>query len=88
MKIKPTEIIIIGGARTDEEKGKSVRIAWLVNNYLTKVASDGINWTVLYQDPEDRRYWELNFPNSELHGGGPPTLVCLSDEESFKKYVI
>ncbi len=29
---------------------------------------------MLYRDPADNRLWELSYPNSALHGGGPPML--------------
>jgi hypothetical protein len=55
------------------------RINWLITNYLIKVSSDQVNWTTLYQDLDDLRYWEHSYPYSEMHGGGPPMLECLTD---------
>jgi Immunity protein 27 len=43
---------------------------------------------VLYVDPSDSRYWELIYPDSQLHGGGPPTLRNLSEAAARKKYGI
>ena len=62
----------------------SVRIKALTHSYLVKVAGGG--WETLYQDPNDLRYWELDFPQSELHGGGPPSLRYLSNEIAADKY--
>ncbi len=86
MKIKLDEKEIVGGSTVNGADEQSKRITWLVNNYLIKIASDGIDWTVLYQDPEDKRYWELTFPNSELQGGGPPSLILLTETNAKNKY--
>ena len=43
-------------------------------------------WSKLYRDPSDGRLWELTFPNSEWHGGGPPCLTCISREKADGKY--
>lgn len=61
------------------------RISALTASYLTKVA-DG-NWTVLYQDPLDKRYWELSYPLGELQGGGPPALTNIHETEVRDRYV-
>jgi hypothetical protein len=37
-------------------------------------------------DPDDGRYWERTYPQSEKHGGGPPQLKCLTFQEASKKY--
>ncbi len=66
------------------------RIDWLVNNYLIKLANSALwgDWEILYKDPTDSRYWELSFPNSNLHGGGPPALQLISESAAKKKYSI
>jgi hypothetical protein len=50
-----------------------------------EIRADG---TVLYVDASDGRYWELIYPDSQLHGGGPPTLRNLSEASARKKYRI
>jgi hypothetical protein len=62
------------------------RIQALVANHLIKVGEDLGDWDVLYRDPDDGRLWELLYPQSELHGGGPPELRLISDAEARKKY--
>lgn len=62
------------------------RIKSLVSQHLEKVAGGG--WDTLYKDPEDGRYWELTYPESHLHGGGPPRLSNLSYEQASMKYSI
>lgn len=39
-----------------------------------RVADRECGWTTLYFDPRDSSYWELTYPQSHLHGGGPPQL--------------
>ena len=62
------------------------RIQWLTESYLEQIAIDGDNWSALFKDPHDGRYWELTYPQSHMQGGGPPTLQLLSKEAVFKKY--
>lgn len=64
----------------------SERIEWLINNQLKRIATDKSGWDVLYIDPVDSRLWELIYPESEMQGGGPPTLICISKEEAKQKY--
>ncbi len=66
----------------------SERIDYLISKVLVRFSSSEDGWSVLYQDKEDGRYWELTYPESELHGGGPPTLTWLSFEEVKKRYKI
>ena len=63
-----------------------VRIKALTHSYLVKVAGGG--WETLYQDPNDLRYWELDYPQGEMHGGGPPALRFLTKETATAKYVV
>ena len=63
-----------------------LRIETLVEQILQKVAVDKGGWDTLYRDPEDGRYWELTYPDSSWHGGGPPRLTYLSAEEARAKY--
>lgn len=64
------------------------RIDWLKTNHLKKLATDVTGWDVLFVDPIDGRYWELIYPNSEMHGGGPPTLINIPIETARTKYSI
>ena len=66
------------------------RINWLVNDVLQKICDSPTEgaWESLFQDPTDGRYWEQVFPNSSMHGGGPPTLQYISELEAKKKYDI
>ncbi|WP_262495014.1 Imm27 family immunity protein [Algoriphagus boritolerans] len=64
------------------------RIEKLKSDYLIKVAVDETGWETLYQDPNDNRYWLLTYPNSEYHGGGPPTLKVITSIEAFEIFGI
>jgi len=64
------------------------RILWLTQNHLRKVAASKQvgDWETLFQDPDDGRFWERTFPQSEMQGGGPPRLRVLTPEEAHAKY--
>jgi Immunity protein 27 len=50
------------------------RISKLINGHLIEVGRDASGWNTLYRDPFDDRFWELTYPCSDRHGGGPPVL--------------
>jgi len=88
--IRPNETELVGrwenidgGLRGDAVAN---RIYELTRTYLTRVAVSENGWEKLYRDPADFRLWELTYPQSEMHGGGPPMLRLLSFEEAQKKY--
>jgi hypothetical protein len=90
MKIRDDETQITGHWLFD---GKSVlgddncnRIDLLRASYLKYISADKSGWRKLYQDPEDGRYWQLNFEHGEMQGGGPPSLLCLSELEIKELY--
>jgi hypothetical protein len=64
----------------------SGRIHELVRSHLSKLGCDASGWETLYVDPVDGRLWELTYPQSGLHGGGPPELRCLTRDEARRKY--
>ena len=64
----------------------SRRIEELISTVLTKVATSEDGWDTLYIDNRDGRKWELTYPHKEWHGGGPPTLTCVTDVEACAKY--
>jgi hypothetical protein len=88
--IKPSETVLTGqwilqgGRPVVDDVCK--RILALTGSYLVEVGRDTSGWDTLYRDPTDGRYWELTYPQSELQGGGPPQLRCLTADEAKQKY--
>lgn len=88
--IKPTETEITG--RWEEQRGSVVedpacqRIKMLIKDYLQLIARSDDGWSSLYKDPKDGRFWELTYPHSDWHGGGPPSLIHISQTEAKKNY--
>lgn len=64
------------------------RIERLIANSLEEIAVSTEGWEMLYKNPTDGRYWELTYPNSEGHEGGPLKLTVMSPEEAEFKYHI
>jgi len=90
MKISPAETVITGhwivrGGRLIADDVCD-RILALTKSHLVEVGRDASGWETLYRDPTDARYWELVYPQGELHGGGPPELRSLTIEDARRKY--
>ncbi|MGZ4958437.1 MAG: Imm27 family immunity protein [Methylomonas sp.] len=64
------------------------RIQWLIDYCFEQIAVNGDNWSALYRNPDDRSYWELTYPNSHIHGGVPPMLQLISEDDACKRYNI
>lgn len=62
------------------------RIKVLTSSHLKHLAVDSTGWDHLYADPDDGRLWELTYPESEWHGGGPPSLEVVSVDLAREKY--
>jgi hypothetical protein len=62
------------------------RIDWLVKHALKEIFVNGDGWKALYQNPKDCAYWEMSYPFSHMHGGGPPKLTKLSSSVVREKY--
>jgi len=92
MKLKSNEFELIGNWIYQEneviEDETAKRVHNLKENYLIKIATDISGWEVLYQDPNDKRYWELTYLHSEYHGGGAPSLININVQLAKKKYGI
>lgn len=90
MAIQPHETQIIGRWINTAEgvKGNEAceRIDRLTQEHLIKLAKTDGGWTTLYRDPSDGRLWERTYPQSGLHGGGPPVLYQISEAEAQQKY--
>jgi hypothetical protein len=91
-ELQQDETVLIGSwlQESGSVKGDEVcqRIEWLIKSHLTSLAKDSTGWETLYRDPNDGRLWERTYPQSELHGGGPPQLRLISVDEAITKYQI
>lgn len=58
----------------EKEFNDQAAIQRLQNEKLALVQSDKSGWITLYRDAETGRFWELDYPHSERHGGGPARL--------------
>ena len=90
MKLTPQDLDLVGAWQMKGTKviGDPVceRIEWLISHHLIQLGSDSSGWSELYRDPDDGRLWELTWPQSEMHGGGPPRLTCLTIDAASGKY--
>jgi hypothetical protein len=88
--LRPSESFLRGAHVTVDGKvsrdSVSARIAHLIANELVKVATANGGWSMLFLDPTDGRYWEHSYPESEMHGGGPPALTHLDQDRARRKY--
>jgi hypothetical protein len=88
--IKSDEVEIIGNWTLDGghmvADSNCARISSLIQGYLQYIASSKDGWAKLYLDPTDNRYWELSYPHSDWHGGGPPNLAHISESEARSRY--
>jgi len=64
-----------------------IEIRRMIGEKLIEVAQDQTGWLKLFHDIETGSYWELDFPQGESHGGGPPRLrkVELADVQDRYK---
>ena len=62
------------------------RIQLLISCHLTELARSHDGWSTLYRDPGDGRLWEHTYPQSHLHGGGPPALECITQAQAKATY--
>jgi hypothetical protein len=92
MKLKSSDSELIGKWTLVNDTVQSDetcdRIEWLTKHHLRKIASseEWGHWEILFQDPEDGRFWELTYPQSEMQGGGPPRLNSIGKERAQAKY--
>lgn len=62
------------------------QIRKLTKSYLVRIDATNDGWHTLYRDPADGALWEHSYPQSHMHGGGPPQLSRLSADEAKQKF--
>ncbi len=90
--LAPQEVALVGnwialpsGAAADETCKRVEALTAGVLELIAEHPEDG-GWTTLFRDPRDGRFWERTYPQSHLHGGGPPALHYLSATEARLRY--
>ncbi|MEH6347469.1 MAG: Imm27 family immunity protein [Bermanella sp.] len=63
----------------------SQAITFLEKNCI-KVTTDESGWEILYKEKSSNKYWELTYPNSEMHGGGEPLVSPVAIEDVKLKF--
>lgn len=89
-KLAAHETDLVGSWRAGAKKitadATCERIGWLVSQYLVPLGADPGGWDELYRDPESGLLWERTWPQSGLHGGGPPRLSRIEPAAARGKY--
>lgn len=82
---------VVGGWTLDptgqvvaDENEQLIRDA--VNRHLTRIGDRDGGWITLFIDLVDSSFWELTYPQSEYHGGGPSKLTRIAPDELSKLY--
>ena len=57
-----------------DEITDSATIADWIAHKLDRLVVDSTGWIILYRHRGTGQRWELSYPRSEMHGGGPPLL--------------
>jgi len=58
--------------------GDAKRIDRMLESELKQISADESGWLKLFQHRETGQYWELSWPQGEMHGGGPRLLRLLA----------
>jgi hypothetical protein len=70
------EVWIMAGAHIVAGGDSETINDWLATK-LEKITTEKSGWVTLYRNRESGEFWEMSYPNSEMHGGGPRLLTCL-----------
>jgi len=70
------ETWVLHGTRVAVE-GDAIEIERLLKDELEEVSVTDGGWRTLLRSRADGRFWELSYPQSHMHGGGPRTLAEL-----------
>ena len=87
--IERNETLIRGGCQRVDGRmapdASLLRIHTLIDTELEKIRSTNDGWETLYRDRSDGRLWELFYPQSEMHGGGPESLRSIDTTQAEQK---
>jgi hypothetical protein len=92
MKLQSEESELVGQWRFDGGRPEAdevcARIEHLTANVLEQIAISRNYgaWETLFRDPADGRLWERTYPQGHMHGGGPPRLKLVSEQDARLKY--
>lgn len=66
--------------------GQQPDIDHLLRTDLLKMADTDGGWRSLYRNRVTGRLWELSYPHSEMHGGGPRSLkeLAIGSEDQWQ----
>lgn len=73
----PLEDLADHGSKVSAE-GDAAKIDALLSAELIKLSTADGGWRTLYRHRRTGRLWELSYPQSEMHGGGPRHLRQLA----------
>lgn len=76
--------ILVDGKVVEDETCREIRR--LTSQVYVEVAQDQTGWIRLFRDSESGGYWELDYPQSECHGAGPPRLRKIERSDIGAKY--
>lgn len=62
----------------DKDQFEGVQAEDYAREHLQQVRVDKVNWETEYVCPVTGSVWLKDFPQSHLHGGGPPRLRKIS----------
>ena len=82
-EIVATWVVVQGRVEGD---AATLRIDRLIADYFVRLGRADGGWSTLYRDPTDGRFWEHSYPQSEMHGGGPPRLQVMPPAAAAAKY--
>ena len=68
--------------------GIELEIERILRDELRHIAYSDDGWEQLLLDKVVDEYWELTFPEGELHGGGPRMLSPVTNDYARTKYGI
>lgn len=60
-------------------RGDAAVIDDMLATKLEEIKVDPVNWIVIFRHRYTSQLWELSYPQSEMHGGGPRRLRLLGD---------